>query len=288
MARKRRFEVGGLNIRVHTDHTPQEYKRFWFSLYENRATSIYGSTVFMIGEARSENDGDPLAPITGYVYKFLNINTDDPWFDISRNKPATDEDVSKVSIPGNLKPNLKFIPYVFLPSTHKLYFVSKASGDSMAPQTAYRFLSKLVLRKAIIEEFGEVDITTLTDQKKVEDFWKWRVIKSLEIFIQRPNALEHEDEADVLERLDQLKAGSVRSEWKKASDATTLEPDERLKKISAVAADNGEVRIAGNNAEGIPDHASSKDFPMHEPGAYSPNLQSPMQALLNLVISRFL
>lgn len=288
MARKRRFEVGGLNIRVHTDHSPQEYKKFWFSLYENRATSLYGSAAFMIGEARSEDDNDPSAPITGYVYKFLNINTDDPWFDINRNKPASDEDVSKVSIPDNLKPNLKFIPYVFLPSTHKLYFVSKASGDSMAPRTAYRLLSKLALREAIVEEFGEVDITILTDQKKVEDFWDWQVIKSLEIFIQRPNALEHEDEADVLERLDQLSAGSVRSEWRKASDAQTLEPDERLKKVSAVAADNGEVRITGNNADGIPDHASSKDFPMHERGTYSPNLQSPMQALLSFVVDRFM
>lgn len=288
MARKRSFEVGGLNIRVHTEHSPEEYKRFWLSVFENRAKSLYGSTVFMIGEARSEDDNDLAAPITGYVYKFLNINRDDPWFDINRNKPASDEDISKVSIPNNLKPNLKFIPYVFLPSTHKLYFVSKASGDSMAPSTAHRILSKLVRREEIVEKFGEVDITILTDQKKVKDFWDWQVIKSLEVFIQRPNALEHEDEADVLERLDQLSAGSVRAEWKKAHGAQTLEPDDRLKKISTVAADNGEVRIKGKNAKGIPDHASSKDFPMHERGTYEPNLQTLMQALFSLVTERFM
>lgn len=265
MARMRSFEVGGLNIRVHTRHETDEYVKFWNALYKNRATALYGNDALMIGEARSENPDDPEAPITGYFYKFLNIDPNEPWFDIAQRKPATDEDISKVSIPDNLKPNFKFVPYVFLPKKHRLYFVTKASSsDAMASSTVHRLLSKLVLRNEIAEHFGDVEIAVLTDREEIEELLKWQIIKTLEIFIERPNALEHEDEADVLDRLNRLGAGSERIIIKKASDAVTLEPDEGLRKLSLVAADNGEVRVSGTNTKGVRDHASSKNFPMHE------------------------
>ncbi|WP_083969467.1 DUF4747 family protein [Kerstersia gyiorum] len=288
MARSRSFEVSGLNIRVHTKHSCEEYVEFWRMLYVNRATVLHGSSAMMIGEARKENSEDPESPISGYIYKFLNIDPSEPWFDIQRKKPATDEDVSKVSIPDFLKPNLRLVPYVFLPSKHQLFFVSKASSDSMAAGTVNRLITKLSENTTIVERFGVVDISTITDQKEIESFFHWHSIKTLDILIKRPNPLEDEDEEDVLDRLERLNAGSERIVLKKAPEAATLTPDDTVKNLAYIAADNGEVRIDGRNEQGVKDHASSKDFPMHERVTYQPNLQSNLQALISFVTQRFM
>lgn len=288
MARERSFQVSGLNIRVHTRHHFEEYVEFWDMLYRNRGTVLYGSSAMMIGEARSENKDDPKAPITGYIYKFLNIDPNEPWFDIQRRKPATEDEVLKVSIPDYLKPNLKTIPYVFLPTKHRLYFVSKSSDGGMAATTVHRLLSKLVLRQQIIERFGEVDLTILTDRKAIDELLAWRVLKTLEIFIERPNALEDEDEAEVLDRLERLSAGSERIILKKAPEEPTLTPDEGVKALSHIAANHGEVKVSGKNAKGVREHASSKDFPMYERGSYDPNTQGALRALVSFVMQKFL
>jgi hypothetical protein len=288
MARGRSFEIGGLNIRVHTRHHPDEYVEFWHMLHKNRGTALYGSSAMMIGEARNENKDDPRSPIVGYLYKFLNIDPDEPWFDILRRKPATEDDVSKVSIPDYLKPNLQVIPYVFLPAKHRLYFVSKSSDGGMAASTVHSLLSKLILRKHIAERFGDVDVTVLTDRKAINELLSWRVIKTLEIFIERPNALEDEDETDVLNRLDLLSARSERIILKKASEASTLTPDDRVKTLAHIAADHGEVKVSGKNPKGIQDSASSKDFPMHVRSSYDPDIQTSLGALISFVMRKFL
>ena len=288
MAKKRSFEIGGINLRVHKRHHFEEYIELWRLMYRNRHTALYGNTAMMIGEARLLDKDDPNQIIVGEFYKFLNIDPDEPWFDIKKKKPADDEDAQKVSIPDYLKPNLKFVPYVFLPKKHRLYFISKSSDGGMAPSTVLKMLEKLTLRRGVEERFGRVDMTILTDRKAVEDLFAWKVIKTLEIFIERPNALEDEDEEDVLERLERLNAGSERIVLKKAPEAETLVPDERLKSLSGIAADHGEVIVSGKNANGVRDRASSKNFPMHAKGSYEPGVESRLQAIISFVMNRFL
>ncbi|WP_158072281.1 DUF4747 family protein [Achromobacter xylosoxidans] len=274
MTRTRTFDVGGINLKVHTRHTASEYVELWRALYTMRGTVLWGPQAMMIGEAQRLNPDDPESPIFGHIYKFLNINPNDPWFDIQKRKPATDEDISQVSIPDFLKPNLRFVPYLFLPKKHRLYLITKAGAgvsDAMAASTAGRMLEKLTERERIVKRFGKVEINVLKNKKAVEDLLEWPVIKRLEIFIERPNALEDEDEQAILDRLEGMRAESQQVVYKKATGVKTLVPDQRLKTLARAAADNGVVKVIGRNKQGVKDEASSKQFPLHETTTYEPS-----------------
>ncbi|WP_238888624.1 DUF4747 family protein [Achromobacter insuavis] len=287
MTRTRTFDVGGVNLKVHTRHTPSEYVELWQTLYRMRGTVLWGPQAMMIGEAQRLDPDDPESPIFGHIYKFLNIDPSDPWFDIQKKKPATDEDVSQVSIPDFLKPNLRFVPYLFLPKKHRLYLITKAGAnvsDSMAASTAGRMLEKLSERERIVKRFGRVEINVLKNKKAVEDLLEWQVIKRLEIYIERPNALEDEDEQAILDRLEGMRAESQQVVYKKASGAKTLVPDRRLKTLAMAAADNGEVKVVGRNKQGIKDTASSKQFPLHETATYEPSKMTLTDAFKTFVL----
>src|SRR5437763_14948764 len=116
----------------------------------------------MIGESKREGD-----IITWNFYRFLEVNVEDPWFDIAKHKKADASDVEKVSIPPALKPNLTEIPYVFHLKTHRLYFVSHEQDVAVAPGMVKKLLEKLAIYESVKSQFGGIDLTVLTGRGKV-------------------------------------------------------------------------------------------------------------------------
>ena len=287
MARDRLFEVSGLNIRVHPVHNSARYVAFWEALFKTQAHVTHSNTSIMIGEMRRADKTDPKSPIVGSFYKFLNIDVNEPWFDIVKRRKAGKDDVGQIVIPDYLKPNLVEVPYIFQPDKHKLYFVSRDSSGQASPQMVLRLLQTLARSRKVLDEFQTVEIDVISDKAKVEEFFDWKVLKTLTIFIKRPNPVDVEDEKEILQRLKRRNAESERVFLKKARDAVSLTPDAEIKKLARVAADNGEVTVTGKNKTMQVDRASSKSFPMFERGSYSPNTQTLLAALVALVLDKF-
>lgn len=282
----RNFDVSGINIRVHSSHTPQEYSNLWKTLHAKRRFITHASNALMIGDVRSENPEDPTAPLFGYFYRFLEVDLDNPWFNIEKHKKASPTDVQAVNIPVELKPDLVEIPYVFDLRKHKLYFVSHETVADLSPQMVHKLLTRLTSYDDVRERFGRVDLTVMTDKGQVAEMLNWPVIRSLTIRIDRPNPTEEDDEAFFYDKLEARGAASEIRIYKKAPEAKTLVPDEEMKRLADMAADNGVVEISGVNPKRWSDKASSKSFPLRLKGNYDTTLFTLMDAMKNLIFGR--
>ncbi|WP_353191069.1 DUF4747 family protein [Pandoraea pnomenusa] len=285
MGRSRQFSASGINVRVHTQHHWSEYVSLWNSLHALKRPITHGPTALMIGDVKEVNDGSPEDGLYGYLYRFLNIDPNDPWFNIVAHKKATDKEVEEVSIPPALKPNLKEIPYFFDVKKHRFYFIRKEKDGGVAPASVHRLFEKLTAAKSVKDRFQKVDITVLTEVGAVEAMLKWPVISSLTIHVERPNPNDEEDDEAVFRRLRRRNVVSETHVYKKAPGASSVTPDADMNREAKVAANNGEVIVKGKNPQFQRDSASSTEFPMHINGQYDPNIQTLWQALISTVMA---
>jgi len=279
--RNRNFDISGINIRVHTQHNAEEYAKFWSAIWKLRKSVTHASNALMIGE--SKRDGDI---IVGNFYRFLEVNKDDPWFDIHKHKKADESDVEKVHIPISLKPNLVEIPYVFHLNTHKLYFVSHEHDVGVAPAMVKRLLVKLTMYESVKSNFGNIDLTVLSDRGKVAEMLRWPVIRRLSITLERPNPIEEDDDETVFERLTRRRLKSETHIYQKATGEQTIVVDDEMRKQVDQAADNGTVTVSGKNIKGEQRKAISKDFPLTIKATYEPTgptAQTLRQALIHWI-----
>jgi hypothetical protein len=288
MARKRMFSVSGINIRVHKKgHAAQNYNQLWRTFWEQKRSVAHANTALMIGDIRFEAEGDPESSVYGYLYRFLEIRKDEDWFDIDKHKKADPNDVNKVQIPAQLKASLKEIPYFFDVKNHKLYFVRKEMETGVSPWMVLRLIQHLSADKVVLEEFGKVDATILTDQSRLEELYSWQVIKSLDITIERPNPVDYDDEIEVFKRMKERGVSEEKFGYRKAPEADTIDPDKEMRAIVKIGADNGSVNAKGIEVHGKPVEISSKDIPRIERRQYNHNTSTLMDSFKAFVSEGF-
>lgn len=288
MARKRLFSVSGINIRVHKrGHGPEHYRDLWRMFWAQRQSIMHANTALMIGDIRFENEEDPESPIYGYLYRFLDIGRDEPWFDIEQHKQADPRDVSQITIPSKLKASLREIPYFFDVKKHKLYFIRNEKDTGISPWMVLKLIRRLGEAQLVIEKLGRVDATILTDQSKLEQLYSWQVIKTLEVTIERPNPTDYDDEREVFRRMQERGVSEERISFKKSPEADTIVPDDQMRGMIAIGADNGKVHAKGIEVTGKPAEISSTDIPRIERSQYDHNTTTLMDAFKAFVSNGF-
>jgi hypothetical protein len=280
MARERHIRIGGLNIRVHTKHEAAEYAALWQAFHRLRRPRKRGATATMIGDVRKM---DGLTALYGYIYRFVDIDPDDPWFDIEEHKKAEAEDVAEVKIPAKLKPNLQEFPYVFDLAKHRLYFKTGGHGGGVSPGIMTTLVQELALVPRIADRFGEIDVTMLTRKGTIEALLKWPEIRRIEVVLEKPNPSDFDDDQHFYERLNRRNLKREEITYVKAKGAASITPDGEMNKIFKVAEENGEYRQTGVAPDGDTKTASTKDFPLQEVATYDPNNQMEGEAFRNFV-----
>jgi hypothetical protein len=271
MAKERSIRIGGINIRVHTQHAAAEYVALWTALHKLRRARTRGSTAIMIGDVRRLGQGAD-APMYGYLYRFVDIDPDDPWFNIEEHKKAEAEDVAQVNIPRKLKPNLQEFPYLFDIKRHRVYFKTGGHGGGISAGMVTALIQDLVEIPKISDRFGEVDVTTLTKKGAVDALLKWPEIRRIHVVLERPNPSDFDDEKNFYDRLKRRSIKREEISYVKAKGAASITPDAEMQKIFKVAEENGVYKQVGVTAEGDLKTASSQDYPMQEVVAYDPDL----------------
>lgn len=287
MPRDRTYTIGCLNIRVHTKHEPAEYLALWRALARLQQPYVWpSSTALMIGEsarlANAPSDG-----FYGSLYRFVQIDKTAPWFNLASHKPAEAEDLRAITLPPNLQPNLRQLPFYFDANKHRLYFVTRMLPATVTPAQVEKLITYLTQHASITERFGRVDVQIAASVESVERLLGWPVIRTLRIEVERPNATELSDDEDVLARLKSLGARRERREYTKADDAMTLVPDARLRALANVAADNGRVHVDGVDPQGRKASADSQDFPWSQRVRYSPIISTLTDSFLETVRDLF-
>lgn len=272
MARERTIKISGLNIRVHTEHHFSEYKKLWKLILNMKIKRIRGNIALMIGSARPLYKDKEDSPIVGHIYRFLDIDPNEPWFDIEKNEEADPEDVAQVRIPEKLKPNLTEYPYYFDVVRHKLYFISGGTDGGISANSVALLFENIAAARRIKNQFGDIDYTIITEKGVLDELLSWPVIRKIYVRLERPNPSDFEDDVSFYERLKRRKLKKEEHIYTKASGAKSITPDQEMQDIFRVSIDNGIYKQEGIDKQGVSRDASSTSYPMKEVIKYDPDV----------------
>ena len=281
MGKERTLHVSGLNIRVHTKHAADEYAALWKALHRLRLPTTRGVNAIMIGSVSSLNEAAD-SPLTGSLYRFTNINPDDPWFDIDEHKEADANDIAEVRIPKKLKPNLKEYPYLFDIKKHMLLFKSGGHEGGISPLLVQKMLQNLSERTNIARRFGDVDLTVMTERGVLERLLRWPEIRQIELVLERPNPTDFDDDQSFYDRLKRRSLKKEVTTFVKANEEKTIRPDHEMMKMFMIAVNNCRYTQKGMNAEGVIETASSTNYPLKEPTSYDPDVTTERDAFIEV------
>lgn len=236
----------------------------------------------MIGSLKRESEFDW---ISGDLYKFLNIDNNGKWLDLSTTEPAAAEDVAQnVSIPPHYRPNLRSLPYIFVPEKHRLLFISRLDqANNLSPSMAKNLVERLLNSVELQKVYGEVTITIEPAHDSLDRIFELQQIRSLKIEVSPPNALG-DVERELFEWLDEQNATNFKQELE-SNNTEGLQPTEKVKEIAEVAKSNGYVEGRGKNEDGRVVTLSTKDHPFEERLIFDQKIQNLFDAFVEAVPS---
>lgn len=281
MARRIKISAGVLNIRLHP-HTPERYAEFLDDIYKlKKPVKLRGDRHGMISLLnRSEGEN---GIFTGVITTFLNIEFDGTWFNTEELAEATDEQISEVAIPENLHPNAASFYFQFNTNSHKLYFQTYSAGKVLGEKFALALFQGLADYLEISQKYGDVKITVVQSKEGLERIFSIPVIREITITIEKPNADIFPDDLEA--RIEANLAASHSRRLTLTYEAETggsVVPTDEIKRVSAVALENGNVKVNGRDDSGAVKR-STDDHPMQYQDKYDPDTLSENQAFRSIL-----
>lgn len=278
MARERTMQMSILNMKIHP-HTPELYVKMFQDIFARKYVGkIRGADSGMIGSFRDDLY-DKQGIYYGYIYKFLNIDPNEKWLNLTDFETIDPQETGELPVPPNLKPNLKQIGYIFYPAKHRILFDS----TSISPNSMLSLFNRLFNTPEIENEFGRVDMNVEATQEAIEKIIKIPKLTRLNINFTRPN----NDDMDGLEgavraRIENQNIKRFRQE-SSTNDEEGMLPDEETVALMNVARSNGSVYAIGYDGEEKKEY-STKDHPIKERIKYDPELASETNTMVSFGI----
>ena len=281
MARRIKIASGVLNIRIHP-HTPERYAELFKRVYERKnVVKVRGDRFAMISllDSRQARQGY----VTGFLATFVNVELEGQWFDTDSLAEAKIEDLQEIKIPDNLRPNLATFRFYFDTIAHRLYFQTYTQGKQLTPHSALRVFNALFDDLKIRQEFGDVKVSLVQSRSSLKALFDLRVIKEINITIERPNADIFADdfEEKIEKHLEEAKSRQIEVSYK-AESGGSLTPTKDIEEISRVALENGRVEVKGRDDRGATVR-SSEDHPKVLHDKYDPDEVSEEAAFRSLI-----
>lgn len=281
MARAKKLTYGAVNITMHP-HSPESYVDLFKDAYKSEFNIHLNGDVYAVMRLFSRVPGhqDKTDPYSGEIVKYTQIDKNGDWYSIKSKDLATDQEKAEISIPDDLKPNVTQFSFVFLPKYHLFVYQASFNGKNLSHLQVERYLSKLFSQPDLVEKYGVINITSLTEPDEVEKMLSLSGIKRISMLTRRPNPDNlAKAEKKVQER---LKALNVIEEEKilKAEKLSDITPDTALKTEALIAARNGKVNIKVVDYKGHIEELSSAEKPLRRQESYDPVVQTSVDVLL--------
>jgi hypothetical protein len=263
MSKTRKITLAAINIAMHAPHPKERYVDLLQKAFRQRMIVRMGALhgVLLGTLYKPEQQGKEFF-VSGEFYRFVKLDPSQPWFNSERKKPATEQDVESINIPGHLLPHLQRIPFVFNARRHQLWYASRDQTSSLAPATAVRFLKALLQSTSIAHNLPEISVTAVPEKTSVEEILNLPGLEYLRIQLVRPNPDSGESaEERWLRWLEKQKTTKAKLELVHARNQI-LEPDAETREMASVAANNGIVYGRGRTADGLPVEDSTKNRPL--------------------------
>lgn len=285
MARDKKIIIGAVNITIQP-HSPQLYLELFKDVYKLKTpVTIHGEQCALLaGMYRLDRDQEEPGPISGDIFKFTNIDMTAQWFNIETSDFANKEDLGKVNIPENLKPNSSRFSYIFFPKQHLFFYEGYYDGKTFAPANAERFLERQFSHPEIIEKYGRIDVTHVPAIDALNEALQLPVKERIEMVIKRPNPDDHaEAERRVMERMRTRNVATFEQKYKAVS-GESIEMDEELRTMAHISAKNGSFSVKGKGADSKPVEFSTTTHPWRQNEYYDPDLESPFELFSRIAV----
>lgn len=279
--RDKHLNVSAINIVTHP-HSPDTYVRLLRAVFRSKARiKIYGSDYLMIGTLRQYTADDPHV-LYGQLYRFVHLDSSQPWVNTETNDFATEEDMSGVNLPEELLPGSAMFNFVFFAKSHKLFFEKDANQKSISPLQVQRYFERVLSFRRIKNEFGDVDVTVVPDQGSLTRILRMHQLRQLTIDVKKPNPDNMNDiSGRVMGRLDRLKARRETIVLT-AEKGQSLELTDDIIDKARVAAQNGKVMGNGRDENNRKLEESTAQHPWEKRHTYNEGQQTALQALMEV------
>jgi hypothetical protein len=199
----------------------------------------------------------------GLIFLWTEIDLKGRWLDIQREEELSPEEKAAIRIPPTAKPNFRTFNYVLDNERHLVYIETRNEfGQSLGASVARRIFSAVLSRELQGPESPDVEVTIVPEAGAVERILAIPGLRRLFIQVNRPNPdISDERRQRVWNELDNVHARRQEITFFKSSDAAALTPTDDIQELAAIAAENGEVRGEGREANGNKVEISTGDLP---------------------------
>lgn len=266
----KKFRVAALNVVMPSPHSAERYVDLFLKTFRLRNfVKLRGDFVGMLGAVHEER-----GVVSGYFYKFFNLDVKEGWFDLSRRQEAEPEDLAQIHVPDNLKPHHQSIRFLFFAKQHRLIFVTKDRRETLSPNMAKTLLDRLFANERLVQTFGEIEVTVEPSREQLRRILSIPRLKVLTMEVSPPNPDDlDEAEREVMDRMNGERAQKMTVELI-SKHPNGLQPDEGHKTLARIAQSNGEVRARGEDETGTVVTLSTADHPLVAPVTYDPDVQT--------------
>lgn len=238
-----------------------------------RIVKVRGDESAILASCVDFVEGQPLQGQTGEIHKFTDIGED--WVNLTKLKPASEEDLQKISIPNDLRPNSERFRYFLYPLQHRVVFQLKGAKRSISPHAVQRLFETLVNDERVKVQFPLVSVTVEQKPESLDAIFSMPFLHRLEIDVKLPNAGD-EIEPDEIEQVEKmLREQGARSQKTVLEHApkSALKPNSHNRKLARVARSYGKVMAWGKNEKNRPVSIDTSQHPVKEPFDYDPKLK---------------
>ena len=281
-----KLTIAAINITVHPHPTPRIYTDLLLDAYRLKSQiPIRGDAGGILCTAFEDESGSPNTWVSGEIAKFLNIDIEQPWFDLVEFDQADEEESKKIVIPEHLKPNLTKIEYVLVPEIHTLFFEVYHGGYKISPSMALKFFRRLFAADQIIAKYGPIETTLMPKREVVEAILGFDSIQEIDLIITRPNSDDlGSEEQELLQELDDQCSREMRVSHK-SQHGKFIKPNDKLKTLGRIAANNGILSAKVKEAKGVSTPWSTVDHPETNTLFYNPSTETFMDAFKRAISS---
>jgi len=282
----RSLSISAINIKMPVPHSAERYISLLRDVFQQRRSiRLGGDRVALLGSFRF--DASPNL-VFGEFYKYMDLDASGEWFNLESGQPAEEEDLEQIVIPDNLKPHFQFLPYVFFPRTHRLFYISKDGKETLSPAYAKKTLEGLFASELVTRQYGQIEVTVEPSFESLESILSMPQLKYLEIDVTPPNPGDDLDEEEqrlfeeqqvLFQQMSDQRASRYRV-LLNTDHAQGLSPDLRTRRLATIAQSNGKV-VGKGGPHGRTKTVSTTQHPLVERTTFDSELQVRTDALLD-------
>jgi len=282
MARQKKYFLCILNIKTHP-HSPENYLNLFQDAFRHKdKVKVRGDEFAMIGTCNSIISKEPLSGLSGFIYKYFDLQETSDWLNINRFEEATDEELSKIKIPESLKPHLCRFAYVFFPKQHRIVITTNnETNKTFGPVIAKRLFDKLFNNDILAEKYGEVIVDIEQSAESLDKMFRHYILNNIKIRLNKPNSdIYEQSEEEIHKRfLDDPNATKVEISYSSPRERSLI-ANRDIRALSKAALSNGEVFVSGKDSSGNPVAESTLDHPRFESVTYNPKKHEFMALII--------